>query len=530
MEASFRKLTVAGLALAALAAGISPAQAFERQGGQKILVLAARQPVPVLDPSVKYDASIRTLQQALYDALVKYEGSPAKVVPWLAESWETSADGSTWTFHLAKTAKFHNGDPVTADAVKYSFLRTLKLNQGPAWMLSDFLKPEGIVVVDPYTIRFTLSQPYSAFLSFLPWWYVMNPAEVAAHDENGDMGQKWLIEHEAGSGPFKLKRFEQGTLYELARVKDYWKGFPYTDDSFGGVIYKLMREPAAQSAALMKGEADIVVDLPPDTFDQVAKAKGVVTSAEPALTSYGFKLNTKGKYTSDINLRKAMAYAFDYDALLQVYNGRAKLETSPFTDDIRGKIEVSGIPRQNLAQAKDYMAKSAWPKGGIELEYVYIQGFEEERKMGLILLDAMKQLNIDIKMVPLTWPNMVARAGKPETSPDSMAVFATPVSTDPDAVAIQYHPSSWGKYYGSHYLDDAKLAEMIDAARKTANWDDRAPIYAEIQKRIVADQPEIFGMMRDRAVVYRSYVQGYAYSPVRMTTETDLYPLHIGSK
>ncbi|SBV99100.1 ABC transporter, substrate binding protein (Dipeptide) [uncultured Alphaproteobacteria bacterium] len=528
METRFRKLTLACVAAAALAAGIAPAQAFEREGSSRILVLAARQPVPVLDPSIKYDASIRTLQQALYDGLVKYEGTPPKVVPWLAESWETSADGKTWTFHLAKTAKFHNGDPVTAEAVKYSFLRTLKLNQGPAWMLSEFLKPEGITVVDPYTIRFELTQVYAPFLSFLPWWYVMNPAEIAAHEENGDMGQKWLTEHAAGSGPFKLKRFEQGTLYEVERVKDYWKGFPYQDDAFGGVIYKLMREPAAQSAALTKGEADIVVDLPPDTFDKVSKQKGVATSVEPALTSYGFKFNTKGKYTSDINLRKAMAYAFDYTALLQVYNGRAKLETSPFTDDIRGKVDVPEMPRQDLAKAKDFMAKSAWPKGGIELEYVYIQGFEEERKMGLILLDAMKPLGIDIKMVPLTWPNMVARAGKPETSPDIMAVFATPVSTDPDAVAIQYHPDSWGKYYGSHFLDDPELAKLIETARKTVNWEERAPIYAEIQKRIVANQPEIFGMMRDRAVVYRDYVKGYAYSPVRMTTETDLYPLHIG--
>ena len=289
-----------------------------------------------------------------------------------------------------------------------------------------------------------------------------------------------------------------------------------------------MRETSAQRAAVMKGEADIVVDLTPDDFDQVKKRKGIVTSTEPALTSYGFKMNTKGKYTSDINLRKAIAYAFDYDALIQIYNGRAKLETSPFTDNIRGKITVPNMPRKDLAKAKEYLAKSAWPNGGIELEYVYVQGFEEERKMGLILIDSMKALDITIKMVPLTWPNMVARGSKVETSPDFMAVFATPVSTDPDAVAIQYHPSSWGKYYSTHYYDNPEVAKLIEQARKAVAWEDRAPLYAEIQKKIVADQPEIFGMMRERAVVYRDYVKGYTYSPVRMTTETDLYPLHIG--
>lgn len=528
MKTSLWRLALGGIAAAAFMLCLPQAQAFVRAGKEKILVLAARQPVPVLDPSVKYDASIRTLQQALYDALVKYEGNPPKVVPWLAEKWEVSNGGKTWTFHLVKNAKFHNGDPVTAEAVKFSFDRTLKLNQGPAWMLSEFLKPENIKVVDPSTIRFELNQAYAPFLSFLPWWYVMNPAQVMAHQVNGDMGQKWMIEHEAGSGPYKLKRFEQGTLYELARVKDYWKGFPYKDPSFGGVIYKLMRETAAQRAAIVKGEADIVVDLTPDEFDQVSKMKGIVASTEPALTSFGIKMNTKGKYTSDINLRKALAYAFNYHALIQIYNGRAKLETSPFTDDIKGKITVPGMPRMDLAKAKQYLAKSAWPKGGISLEYVYVQGFEEERKIGLVLLDSAKALNIDIKMVPMTWPNMVARGSKVATSPDLMAVFATPVSTDPDAVAIQYHPSSWGKYYGSSFYDDPAVAKLIEQARKTVKWADRAPLYAEIQKKIVADQPEIFGMMRERAVVYRSYVKGFSYSPVRMTTEVDLYPLHIG--
>src|SRR5258705_1979675 len=102
-------------ALAVLIAA-SPAPAFERAGDRKILVFAGRQEVPTIDPSVKYDWSIRMAQQSLYDALVKYVGNPPEIVPWLAEKWESSPDAKTWTFHLVKNAKFHNGDPVTAEA------------------------------------------------------------------------------------------------------------------------------------------------------------------------------------------------------------------------------------------------------------------------------------------------------------------------------------------------------------------------------------------------------------------------------
>ena len=158
------------------------------------------------------------MQQAVYDALVKYEGNPAEIKPWLAERWETSEDGKTWTFHLAGNAKFHNGDPVDAEAIRYSFERGLKLNKGVAWMLKDFLTPANIEVVDARTIRFKLNSPYSAFLSFLPWWYVVNPKEVKANEVDGDYGQKWLTDHAAGSGPFKLKRWEPNVLYEVEAV------------------------------------------------------------------------------------------------------------------------------------------------------------------------------------------------------------------------------------------------------------------------------------------------------------------------
>src|SRR5438093_454931 len=361
------RLTMRVLLTAALAVLVaaSQGQTFERAGDRKILVFAGRQEVPTIDPSVKYDWAIRMAQQSLYDALVKYVGNPPEIVPWLAEKWESSPDAKTWTFHLVKTTRFHNGDPVTAEAVRFSFARTLKLNQGPAWTLAEFLKEDDIKVLNEHTIQFTLTQPYSPFLSWLPWWYVMN---------------------------------------------------------------------------------------------------------------------TKQGPTKDSNLRKAVCYAFDYDALIKIYNGHAVLQTSPFPNATRGYVPVSGIYRQDLAKAKEFLAKSTSPNGGVELEYVYVQGLEEERKMGLVLIDNLQKLNIAVKMVPLIWPNMVARGAKVETSPDMMAVFTTPLSSDPDAVAYQYHKGSFGKYYASSFYSNDAVSSLIDRARTIAKWEERAPIYADIQR------------------------------------------------
>src|SRR6266480_3577676 len=342
---TLRRVRMSCLVTVALAALVvaAPVSGFERVGDRTILVFAGRQEVPTIDPSVKYDWSIRMMQQALYDALVKYTGDPPEIVPWLAESWESSPDARTWTFHLVKNARFHTGDPVTAEAVRWSFVRTLRLNAGPAWMLSDFLKEDGVKVLGAHTIQFALTRPYAPFLSFLPWWYVMNPKQVLAHEVGGDLGQKWLTSNEAGSGPFRIKRWEQGVLYEIEAVDGYWKGWP-SKDHVGGVILKIVREAAVQRAALLRGEADIVEGLSADDFDQVAKMRGIVVPTHPGMTTFGIKMNTQKAPTRDVNLRKALSYAFDYEALLKIYNGNAILQTSPFPNATRGHIGGRLLP------------------------------------------------------------------------------------------------------------------------------------------------------------------------------------------
>jgi peptide/nickel transport system substrate-binding protein len=206
------------------------------------------------------------------------------------------------------------------------------------------------------------------------------------------------------------------------------------------------------------------------------------------------------------------------------------LQDSPFARAIKGYIPVPGFYRQDLGKAREFLAKSATPNGGVELEYVYFDGLEEERKMGLVLIDNLGKLNLKVKMTPMTWPNMVARGSKVETSPDFLAVFTTPVSTDPDAVAYQYHKNSFGKYYASHFYSNDAVWALIDKARITTKWEQRAPLYAEIQKRITDDAPEIFGMLMNRRWGMRDHVKGFVFSPVRFTGEVDLYPLQIVGK
>jgi peptide/nickel transport system substrate-binding protein len=120
---------------------------------------------------------------------------------------------------------------------------------------------------------------------------------------------------------------------------------------------------------------------------------------------------------------------------------------------------------------------------------------------------------------------MTSRGSKPETSPNMMSIYVTPVGTDPDTVAYQYHRSSWGLYYGTAHYDNAEVSRMIDEARGETDNAKRTALYARIQTQIVEDQPELFGMVANRLWARRDYVRGFTFSPVRFTGEIDFYPL-----
>jgi peptide/nickel transport system substrate-binding protein len=521
-----RRAVLHGAALSTLAPGMT--WAFDRDGSRKILVFSGNQAVPVLDPHVRYDWSTRLIQQSVYDGLLKYVGTPPRIIPWLAEKWDSSPDGLTYTFNLVGNAKFHNGDAVDAEAVRYSFERGLKLNAGVAWMLKDFLKPENIVAVDARTVRFTLDKPFAPFTSYVPWWYIVNPKQVMANVSEGDYGRKWLTENAAGSGPFKLRRFDANTLIHMDAVADYWKGWPMAEaNRLSGVIYRIVREAAPRRAGLQRREIDVITNMSPDDMSQLAKLPGIRNEDHPGFTTFGIKFNCQHGPTADVNLRKAIAYAFDYEALITIHNGGARLMDSPFPPEMESHIAVPDMPRKDLDKAKAFLARSKAPNGDLELEYVHVQGLEDARRIGLVLLDSLRPLNIKLNIVGQPWTTMVARGSKPDTAPNMTSVYVTPVGTDPDTVAYQYHRESWGLYYGMSHYENKEVWAMIAEARGMTDKPKRLALYAEIQRRIVADQPEVFGMIPNRTWAMRDYVKGFEFSPIRFTGEVDLYPMWI---
>jgi peptide/nickel transport system substrate-binding protein len=508
------------MAGAGLAAASFPTQLFA-QSGSNILIIASGQDIPNFDPHTATGYSASFFLRNVYDPLVRVSGNPPEPVPGLAESWDMSEDGLTYTFKLNPAAKFHSGNPVTADDVVYSFQRALELAKGNSWMIRGIVTPEGVSAVDGGTVEFKLETPFAAFLQVLPWIFVVEKAAVEAN-LGDDQGQSWLLTNAAGSGPFQVARFEVGTLYHLARVADAWQP---AGGNLDGVIWQIVRETATQRLMLQRGEAHIAVDLTSEDMDSLKDAPGVVRVIEPEYRTFSIKMNTEKGPLADVNLRKAISYATNYQAILDAA-GYADLMTGPLPNGILGFNPDLEVYRTDLDKAKEYLAKTEYPEGGLTLKMVHVSGLEQQRRWALIMLDSLKKLNIDLEIQPLKWPDMVAACKSPETFPDLFPVYQTANYGDPDNIAFAaYHSSRNGGWQNAVY-HNPEVDALIEAGRAEIDPAKRVEIYGEFQKKVVADAPDIFGVLERRKLGMRDNVKGYHFTAVA-SNAIEAWPLSL---
>ena len=513
--------TLLAMAGAGLAATTFPHSLFA-QSGRNILIIASGQDIPNFDPHTATGYSASFLMRNVYDPLVRVAGNPPEPVSALAESWTASPDGLEYVFKLNPNARFHSGAPVTADDVVYSFQRALRLAKGNSWMIRGIVAPEGVSAVDEKTVKFDLDVPFAAFLQVLPWIFVVEKA-VAEANLGSDDGEGHLMANIAGSGPFKVRRNQPGTLYDLERVADAWQP---GGGNLTGVIWQIVRETATQRLMLQRGEVHIAVDLTSEDMDSLANASGVVRVIEPEYRTFSIKMNTAHGPMADINLRKAVSYATNYQAIKDAA-GYADLMVGPLPNGILGHNPDLAVYRTDLDKAREHLAQTANPDGGFTLKMVHVSGLEQQRRWALIMLDSLKQLNIDLDIVPMNWPDMVASCQSPETFPDLFPVYQTANYGDPDNIAFAaYHSSRNGGWQNAVY-NRPEVDALIESGRRQTDPQARVAIYYDLQDRLVADAPDIFGVLELRKIGLRDSVKNYSFVPVAANA-VEAYGLSLG--
>ncbi|HVX81671.1 MAG TPA: ABC transporter substrate-binding protein [Devosiaceae bacterium] len=296
-----KSLLLVGLAAAlAGATMLTPALAAPRTDINVGLVLEP----PNLDPTTGgAAAAIREVTYAnIYEGLTRIDQN-GSVLPDLAKSWDISPDGLTYTFHLATGVKFHDGTPFSADDVKFSLDRA----RDPKSLNAQkqlFANIKSVDVVDPATVKVTLSAPQGDFLYDMGWGdaVIVSP-KTADKDATNPVG----------TGPFKFVDWVKGDHIDLAKNPDYW-GTPAKLDK---VTFKVIADPTAATAAILAGDVDAFPEFPaPEALDQIKsdpRFEVLVGSTEGETV---LAMNNKKPPLDNIKVREAIAHAIDRKALI----------------------------------------------------------------------------------------------------------------------------------------------------------------------------------------------------------------------
>ncbi|GAC1535236.1 MAG: ABC transporter substrate-binding protein [Herpetosiphon sp.] len=483
-------------------------------GAAQVLVLASGQDISNIDPHTGHDYSIASAQKAVYDTLLRYKNSPPVIEKLLATDYSANENATEWTFKLDPRAVFHDGTPVKASDVVYSVGRLLRKNKGAAWMFVNVMNDKSAVAVDDHTVKFTLTAPFAPLPLVLPWLFIVNEKVAKEHDKAGDDGEAWFLDHEAGSGPFTIKNWKVGDSYEFAAVPNYWAGWSSAGHA-AGFVWKIARESSSTRLGLLNGDFHMAFDMSAEDSTALAKTAGIHTNTQPGLGVCAIKMNNQRGPMADVHVRKAVSYAMDYDAVIAALNGAATLLNGPLPSmgDFNNPALVPY--RYNLEKAKAELAQSKYPKGGFTVEYVYVTGLQIEEQIGLILLDKLSQLSITVKLVPLVWPDMVARASKVETAADMMAVYSGTDYADPDNFLWQaYHSSQAGFWAAASHYKNPQLDALLVQARSTADAVARVKIYHQAQQVMVDDAADVWLQSEITRVAWSDKLGGYTYCPI----------------
>ena len=299
------------IAAAILAISAGPGMA---QADTTLVVGIAADPTG-LDPEAVENNTSGFIMSTVYDSLVRYKPGTTESAPGIAESWETSADGLTYTFHLRHGAQFSDGTPLDAKAVIWNVDRLLNkanaeyiYNTGPVEGYIDFTYGDvaSYRAIDDNTVEFKFKQPSAPFLSSLGmvWNGLVSPAAAAKFGKD-------YRNHPVGSGPFVLREWRPRDEVILDANPAYWGGKPKVDH----LIFKELPDPQAAVLSLKRGEIQILADLSTQAVPAIKTDANVVLLTQPGLAVSGVALPVDVPPFNDKRVRQALNYAVDKDAI-----------------------------------------------------------------------------------------------------------------------------------------------------------------------------------------------------------------------
>jgi ABC-type transport system substrate-binding protein len=469
----------------------------------KTLVFADGTEPTSLYPPV-YTGPPGTLNYLLYDSLVGFD---EKLQPdpdsGLATSWEVGDDQVTWTFHLRQGVKFQDGTDFDANAVKLT-LDTLLDPATGALRRSAFLVIKEVNVVDPYTVQIVTDGVFPD----LPFLLMERSASIVSPTALKQLGVDDFGLNPVGTGPFKFVEWVPNDHITFEANPDYWRGKPRVDR----VIYRRVSEDAVRTALLTTGEADIVLNIPPEDLDRLKADPSINVVQGDSLTIVACEPNDAMPPFDNKLVRQALNYAIDKRAIIDnIMHGAGSVPDTPAPPGVWGAVHL--LPYSyDPEKAKQLLAEAGYPNG-FTAHMTYVSG----RWAGD---DAVNQAT------QAYWAAIGVNA---QIEKMEMAEWDALDSADPNTIpgymSCALRSSAYLDYHMQRLYSCAAAAnvilnycnpefdQLIKEGRSSFDLNERFPYYADAQKLIWDDAVMMWQFVRQNLVGVRAGVTGYELLP-----------------
>ena len=362
---------------------------------------------PSLDLIHTTDTSSATVVFRIFEGLVDQDPETLEITPSLAERWEISEDGLTYTFHLKKGVRFHNGREVTSADFRYNFERCLtpKNISERSWVLAPIKGAQemvegkatsltGMETPDDYTVILHLEQPFTPFISYL----TMEAGRIAARE--GIESAEYIP---IGTGPYKFISWEHDIRVSLEANED-WHGGAV---AVKRVDFEVIPDVGVSFQKFIAGEMDLVNEVPPGQLTLIKEKYPQFIRIWPYLRNEYIGFNhTRPPFKGNLKLRQALCWAVDRESIVRnLLEGASTAANSILPPGIPGKDETIEGYGYDLEKARQLLAEAGYPGGkGLPEISLWYNTNEMHQQVAQIVQDSFRKIGVDIRLKSLDWP------------------------------------------------------------------------------------------------------------------------------
>ncbi len=489
-------------ALALTAAFASPAFAA------KDVVAAVASTFTTMDPYDANDTLSQAVVKSFYQGLYGFDRT-MKMVPVLAESHVASKDGLTYTVKLKKGIKFHDGTDFNAEAVKVNFDRvTNPENKLKRYTLyKNIAKTE---VVDPYTVKFTLHEPFSPFINSLahPSGVIISPAALQKYGKD-------IARNPVGTGPFKFVEWKQSDYMKVEKFSGYWrKGYPKVDT----ITWRPVVDNNSRAAMMQTNEAHFTFPVPYEQAEVLKGKPNLELVAAPSIVHRYLSMNTLQKPFDNVKVRQAINYAINKEALAKVaFSGYAIPAEGVLPKGVEYAVKL-GPWAYDPAKARALLKEAGYPNG-FETSLWSAYNHTTAQKVIQFLQQQLAQVGIKAQVQALEAGQRVEKvesAQDPATAPVRMYYVGWSSSTGEADWAIRPLLASESfppKMFNTAYYKNPAVDTDIAKALNTTDPAEKTKLYTDAQKRIWADAPWAFLVTEQLLSAHNKNLSGFYVMP-----------------